>query len=302
MAQAKLFFRRFNTRIQINMKLPITNISVLLFVFFLAGCAELAKHTETIKPTAKLTDTRLANINFEQADLVFELAVENQNPIAIKLAGLDYDLKIENQSLMSGVTAQGLEIQPVSTSKVQLPVTLKFEDLRKLPGELWQKDRFNYQLDTKIVVDLPVIGNYAIPVSRQGELPVPKIPEISIQDIQIKNLSFMAAELVALVEIVNPNAFDLGFSDFNYQLNVNQQSWGQGSINKSNTVPEKGKATIEIPVKLNMTSMGQTVYQMLSGKQPLEYQLQGGLTLDTGIELLRNYKMPIDIQGKATLN
>lgn len=284
------------------MKRPIQNSLILFFIFFLTGCAELAKHAETIKPTAKLTDTRLANINFEQADLVFDLAVENQNPIAINLAGLNYDLKIENQSLISGVTAQGLEIKPASTSTVQLPVTLKFDDLKKLPGELWQKDRFAYQLDTKIVVDLPIIGNYAIPVSRQGELPVPKLPEIRVKGVQIKNLSFTEAELVAQVEVDNPNAFDLGFSDFNYQLNMNQQKWGQGSISENNSVPKKSKGTIDIPVKLNLVSMGQTVYKTLLNKQPLEYQLKGGMTLDTGIELLRNYKMPLDIKGEASLN
>jgi len=284
------------------MKYPIQQSLILFFIFFLAGCAELTRYTETIKPTAKLTDTRLANINFEQADLVFDLAVENQNPIAINLAGLNYDLKIENQSLISGVTAQGLEIKPVSTSAVQLPVTLKFDDLKKLPGELWQQDSFNYQLDTEIIVDLPVIGNYAIPVTKHGELPVPKLPDIKIKGVQIKNLSFKQAELVAQVEINNPNAFDLAFKDFDYQLNINQQQWGQGSIAQRSSIPQKGKGTIDIPVKLNMLSMGQTAYQALSKKQPLEYQLKGSISLDTGIELLRNYKMPLDIKGKASLN
>ena len=284
------------------MKHPIQQSLILFFILFLTGCAELAKHAETIKPTAKLTDTRLANINFEQAELVFDLAVENQNPVAINLAGLNYDFKIENQSLMSGVTAQGLEIKPASTSAVQLPVTLKFDDLRKLPDELRQQDSFSYQLDTRIIVDLPLVGHYAIPVTKHGELPVPKLPDIRLKDVQIKNLSLMAAELVALVEIVNPNAFELGFSDFNYQLNVNQQSWGQGSINKSKSIAENGKATIEIPLKLNMVNMGQAAYKMLANKQPLEYQLKGGINLDTGIELLRNYNMPIDIKGKAPLN
>jgi LEA14-like dessication related protein len=284
------------------MKHPIQPSLILFFIFFLAGCAELTKYTETIKPTAKLTDTRLANINFEQADLVFDLAVENQNPIAINLAGLNYDLKIENQSLISGVTAQGLEIKPVSTSAVQLPVTLKFDDLKKLPGELWQQDSFNYQLDTEIIVDLPVIGNYAIPVTKHGELPVPKLPDIKIKGVQIKNLSFSEAELVAQVEIVNPNAFDLAFNDFDYRLNINQQQWGQGSIAQRSSIPQKGKGTIDIPVKLNMLSMGQTAYQALSKKQPLEYQLKGSISLDTGIDLLRNYIMPLDIKGKASLN
>lgn len=284
------------------MKRSLQRSLVLFFIFFLSSCAELAKHAETIKPTARLTGTHLANINFEQADLVFDLAVENQNPVAINLAGLNYDLKIENQSLISGVTAQGLEIKPVSTSTVQLPVTLKFDDLRKLPDELWQKDRFVYQLDTKIVVDLPIIGNYAIPLSRSGELPVPKMPVIKVKGVKIKNLSLAAAEVVAQVEIDNPNAFDLAFSDFDYQLDINQQNWGQGSISQRSSIPQKAKGTIEIPVKLNIMSMGQTAYQLLSSKQPLEYQLKGAMTLDTGIELLRNYRMPLDIKGKASLN
>lgn len=284
------------------MKRSLQRSLVLFFIFFLSSCAELAKHAETIKPTARLTGTHLANINFEQADLVFDLAVENQNPVAINLAGLNYDLKIENQSLISGVTAQGLEIKPVSTSTVQLPVTLKFDDLRKLPDELWQKDRFVYQLDTKIVVDLPIIGNYAIPLSRSGELPVPKMPVVKVKGVKIKNLSLAAAEVVAQVEIYNPNAFDLAFSDFDYQLDINQQNWGQGSISQRSSIPQKAKGTIEIPVKLNIMSMGQTAYQLLSSKQPLEYQLKGAMTLDTGIELLRNYRMPLDIKGKASLN
>ena len=274
----------------------------MILAVLLHGCADLARHAETVKPTAKLTDTRLKNINFEQADLVFDLAVDNRNPVAIKLAGLHYDVKIENQSLLSGVTAQGVEIKPASTSTVQLPVSLKFDDLRKLPGELWQQDNFSYQLDSRFVVDLPIIGEYAIPVSKQGELPVPKMPKISIKDMQVRNIGLSSAELVAIVEVQNPNAFDLGFSDFSYNLNVNKQSWGQGSIKQGKTIPQKGKATIELPLKLDMMSMGTTVYQMLAGKLPLEYRLQGDMTLDSGIELLRNINVPLDIKGEASLH
>jgi LEA14-like dessication related protein len=284
------------------MNSPFRNIAILVLTVFIASCAELEKYADVIKPTAKLTDTRLTNIDFEKADLVFDLAVNNQNPVAINLAGLNYDLKIEGQSMISGVTARGLEIKPASTSTVQIPVTLRFDDLKKLPGEVWKNDRFGYQLDSEFVVDLPVIGHYAIPVTKQGELPVPKLPAITLKDLQVKNLSLTAAEVVARVEIDNPNDFDLGFSDFNYQLNINQQSWGQGKIDQSRNIPKKGKGTIDIPVRLNLMSMGQTAYQLLSKQQQLEYNLTGGLTLDTGIEMLRGYRMPLDINGKASLN
>jgi len=282
------------------MKHSINKLLLLFFTISLIGCAELAKHADTIKPTAKLTGTRLANITFDQVDLVFDLAVENKNPIALDLAGLDYDLKIENQSLVSGVTAKAVNLKANATSPVQLPVTLKFDDLKKLPGELWKKDRLAYDLQTKFNINLPVIGNYAIPVSKQGELPVPKTPGIKIKDVKIKNLSFTNAELVAQVEVSNPNDFDLGLSNLNYQLNVNQQNWGQGKINKSSNIPKKGKGIVEIPVKLNLLDAGKSAYNALVNKEPVKYQFSGNTELDTEIELLRNYNMPFDIKGTTS--
>ena len=283
------------------MKHSINNLLLLIFTMTLSGCAELAKHADTIKPTAKLTGTRLADINFEQVDLIFDMAVENKNPITLDLAGLDYDLKIENQSLVSGVTAKAIKLKANSTSPVQLPVTLKFDDLKKLPGELWSKDKLAYDLQTTFNINLPVIGNYAIPVSKQGEFPVPKAPAVKIKDVKIKSLSFKTAELVAQVEITNPNDFDLGLSNLNYQLNVDQQNWGQGKINQSSNIPKKAKGIIDIPVKLNLLSAGKSAYNALVNKTPVEYQLTGNVTLDSGLELLKGYDLPLDIKGTTSI-
>lgn len=283
------------------MKLPIQPLLLLLLALILSSCAELTKYTDTIKPTASLTGMHLANINFEQVDLIFDLAVENKNPVALDLAGMDYDLKIANQSLVSGVTAQAIKIKANTTSPVQLPITLRFADLKKLPGELWNKDNFAYQLDTIFNVNLPVIGNYAIPVSKQGELPVPKIPSITVKEVKVKQLNFTSADLVTQVEINNPNAFNLVMSNFNYQLNINQQTWGKGMVSEKNNVPQKGSTVIDIPVKLDLLTAGKSAYKLLLNKSPLEYQLTGNVTLDTGIELLRDYKLPLDVKGTAAL-
>jgi len=273
----------------------------LLFTASLISCAQLAKHTDTIKPTAKVTGARLVNINFEQVDLVFDLAVENKNPVSLKLAGLDYDLKIENQSLVSGTTAQAIKIKANSTSSVKIPITLKFDDLKKLPGELWNKDKITYQLLSKFNINLPLIGNYAIPVEKKGEFPVPKIPDIQIRDINVKNISFTSAELVARIEINNPNNFDIGVSNFNYQLNINQKNWGQGEISNNINIPKKGKGIVEVPLKLNIFSVGKSAYDLVVNKKQVEYQLKGNATINTALELLKTYDMPLDISGTTSL-
>jgi len=278
-----------------------TRLALLFFTLSLISCAELVKHADTIKPTANITGARLANITFEQVDLIFDLSVENKNPVSLKMAGLEYDLKIENQSLVSGTTAKGLKIKANSTSPVQLPVTLKFEDLKNLPGELLSKDKIAYQLQSKFNINLPVIGNYAIPVSKKGEVPVPKVPEISIRDINVKNVSFISAELVARIAVSNPNDFNIGVSNLNYQLNINQQNWGQGEIKNTINIPKKGKGIVEIPLKLNLLSAGKSAYDVVTNKKPVEYQLKGNATINTALELLKNYDMPIDISGTGAL-
>lgn len=282
------------------MKISIKHFIYLSLVVYLSGCAELAKHAETVKPTAQLTGARLANISFDQVDLVFDLEVENKNPIELDLAGLDYDFKIEDQSLVSGVTAKAIKLKANGTSPVELPVTLKFDDLKNLPGELWNKDKLAYDLQTTFNIMLPVIGNYAIPVSKQGELPVPKIPGIKLKGVKIKNLSFTSADLVAQVEVDNPNDFDMAVRNFNYQLNINQVQWGQGEISKSNNIPRKGKGVIDIPVKLNLLSIGSAASSLLKKGSSLEYQLKGNATLDTGLELLNGYNLPLDIKGTTS--
>ncbi len=274
----------------------------LALVLLITACANLDKHIKTIKPTAELLGTRLTNINFEKADLVFDIAVKNKNPFSFRLAGLEYDLKVAGQSLISGITGQGIKVRKSSTSRVALPVTLKFDDLRKLPGKLWKSDQFAYQLDTSININLPVIGKYSIPFSKKGELPIPRLPKVQLRNLKVKNLSLTSADLVAEIEVDNPNAFKLGLSNFNYRLNINQQAWGEGISSSSKSIPEKAKGTLSIPLKLNLLSMGKAAYQLIKGSQTFDYQLLGGVTLDTGLDYLRAYKMPLDIKGTAALN
>lgn len=285
-------------RYTVNLKQIILSALLLLA---LAGCAQLQKQAEVMKPTAKLTGARLAGINFDQAKLVFDLAVDNPNPVALELAGLDYNFKIENQSLVSGTSAKAMALKAGGTSSISLPVTLKFADLKKLPGEIWGKDRLAYQLDTTFNINLPVIGNYAIPVSKSGEIPVPRMPKVKLKDVKLKNLGFSGADIIARVEVDNPNAFQLGMSDFSYQLNINQQKWGAGAIKQKKTIAAKSRGIIEVPLSLDLLSMGSSAAKLLAGDKPLDYRLKGSMKVDTGIDLMKDVAVPLDIKGQVPL-
>ena len=123
-----------------------------------------------------------------------------------------------------------------------------------------------------------------------------------LKGVKIKNISFTSAELLAQVEVNNPNDFNIAVKNFDYQLNVNQKQWGQGKVTESTNIPKKGKGIINIPLKLNLLSMGSAATALLKKSAPLEYQLKGNATLDTGLELLKNVSLPIDINGTTSMN
>ena len=271
------------------------------FLFTISGCAQFKQKVETLKPTAEIEDTELVGISFDKADLAFNMRIDNPNPFTLKLSGLVYDVAIESHSLFSSAIDKGLKLRANGESHIKIPVTLKFDDLKKLPANLRDKDKISYQLKSTVVVNLPVIGNYDIHLVKRGEIPVPKLPAIKLKEVKIKSLSFTTAELVTMVEMRNPNSFPLVLNNFNYKLDINNQPWGEGGITQKQNVPGKGTGIIAIPVKLNLLRMGNSIYQLLNSKEMLAYRIRGDLNLDTGIALLKNYNMPLDIKGKVSL-
>jgi LEA14-like dessication related protein len=243
----------------------LKKLLIILLISVTASCASLEKQIDMIKPTAEVLAARIIDLNFEQVELEFDVAVTNENPFSFKIAGVDYDLQIAGNSLVSGITGKGIKINKSATSKVALPVTLKFDDLKNLPGKIWEGDEFVYQFLANINVDLPVIGVYSVPYEKKGELPVSKMPEVKLNNIDIKKMGLTSAGLVAQVAIDNPNNFSLDLSDFNYQLNINGKNWGEGKSSISSSIPKKGKGTIDIPLELNFLSMGKSVYNLING-------------------------------------
>ena len=183
---------------------------------------------------------------------------------------------------------------------MEVPVTLKFDDLKKLPGELWKKDEVAYQFNTTITLNLPVIGNYDIRLENKGEIPLPKVPDVKLRAVKLNKLNLTSAEILTTIEINNPNAFSLGLSNIDYMLDINNKTWGQGSIAQSQNIPKRGTGVIAIPVELNLLNMGRAVYQLLADKETVDYRLSGGMEVDTGIALIKKLKMPLDLKGKAS--
>lgn len=59
------------------------------------------------------------------------------------------------------------------TTMVDVPVKVPYSILMSLAKDIGADWDIDYQLDLGLVIDLPVIGNFTIPLSQKGEVKLP---------------------------------------------------------------------------------------------------------------------------------
>jgi LEA14-like dessication related protein len=261
----------------------------------------LLQQTSLKNPTVSVLNTEITGLSFSQIDLQFDFNVHNPNSIAVKLQGMDYQLRVNENSFLSGDQVQGIDINANSDNKVTLPLTLKFVDLYQTVSSLLSQDTSVYQLNCGLTFDVPVLGTVRIPVAKAGSLPLLKLPHVRLEGIRLNNLNLLGANLEIKLNIENTNGFALLLNQLNYNLNVNGVNWVQGQAPAGFTLDEKGNRIVSIPLALNFTQIGSSVYQLLSGNQDITYRLSGDANLTVPKSIIQTSSFVFDQNGQVKL-
>ena len=254
---------------------------ILLFGFVLvalSGCAELLnllQMSSIKKPTAAITDTKINGLSFSKIDLLFDVKIDNPNNVAVDLAGLDYDLKINNKGLVSGDQKEPLSITAMGNSNVQIPLSINYNDLYQAIKSISEQDKSEYAFSAGLSFNLPVLGNVRVPISASGSIPLLKLPKIKLNKIALQSYSWSSASLELDMEISNPAGIGLILDKLNYGLNIAGNSWVDGIITEKISLEPNGEKTVKVPFKLNFVEMGRSLYDIVVGDAELNYTFNG---------------------------
>lgn len=277
--------------------LPVTFL-VLIF----AGCAGLKDLTKVQQPKVSLADVRIAGLSFDAIDLLFDIEVENPNVVGVTMAGFDYNFFLNQQSFVKGNQPKRQNIAGNGSSTVEFPLTLRFSDLYSTYNSLKNDDSTSYQIDLGFQFDLPVLGVVRVPVSRQGAVPLLKLPRVALGGIKVNKMGLTAAELLVNVEVDNPNAFSMLLNRLNYSVELSGSQVASGVTDRDMRIGEKGSSTLSIPISLSFLDAGQSLYSLLTKQGKLDYRLIGDVDLSTSVPMLGQVTLPFDRSGEVTLN
>ncbi|MBD5770094.1 NDR1/HIN1-like protein [Marinomonas colpomeniae] len=278
----------------------ILRIGFIALIVFLTGCSTFKNTLDASKPNASVTSVSIGDISMETVTLLVGIEVYNPNSFALKAAGFDLDLLIDNSTVASiGQPDASLTLPAKGSNRVQLPVTLTFDEILSSMRGLGDKTEVDYGVQGKVAVNLPVLGSIDMPVEYSGVLPIPKQPEVTFKNLNVDSIGFSGVKLSVDLEVMNPNVFDINLNDVTYQLDVESKSLGGGNI-KTINLPQGEFRVISIPLSIGVSDMGTSLYRLLIGSEPVSVDVSIEAEVDTNIDGWKS--VPVTYEMKQELN
>ncbi|MFC1502380.1 LEA type 2 family protein [bacterium] len=241
---------------------------IALLVLFV-GCAALQELIQ--KPSLKYEKMTAKDVSLFQSTLLFHFTLTNPNPIGAKIRNIVYNIKFNDKEFAKGNLDKGVYLAARGSSDLELPVTVTYLDLFGTVADFLTSDQVRYDLSGSVG-----IGPFDLPYHTEGEIPIPKLPKISLQDVRISKLSLTGATMKVSLGLENNNAFAVNIDQIQYRIKLAGIPFAEGIAETISNLNENGHSALEIPLTISFVKMGQSTYNLLT-KSASDYELSGDM-------------------------
>ncbi|MEQ9310291.1 MAG: LEA type 2 family protein [Balneolaceae bacterium] len=121
-----------------------------------------------------------------------------------------------------------------------------------------------------------------------------KKPTISVDDFRITEISLRDIELTFDLELINPNPIALSLASYDYDLQIEQNSFVKGNQSLTTKIEANGSIIISIPVKFTFDELYNTISN-ISSKKEGGYAFVGNIGVN--VPVLGLVEVPIEKEG-----
>lgn len=271
-------------------------------LFILISCNTLRDLSNIQKPSVQYSSMSIEDMSFTDATLLFDFEVDNPNSFGISADQYQYEFFINGSEFVTGVQTENLRIESKSKSIIQVPVKLTFSEVFDTIGSIARQDSISYKISSEVQFDIAGVRQQRVPVSAEGQLPIPKMPKVELSNFNVNQLSLSGAEMVASFRVQNPNPFGISFTDASYNLVVKENEWLNTTLERDINLSGSESELISIPIRLNSSQMGSVLFDMLRGEKEFPYELTGSARISAEIPGFNGFEiLPFNISGTYRL-
>ena len=242
------------------------------------------------KPGVSLTSARISDLRADGVSLEFDVDVSNPYTVALPLSNIRYGLNVGDtagEPLFKGNLASQGAIPAGGKKSFKVPVDVGFAQLLTAVSSIKPGQVVPYKTDLGFSVKIPnTEESLELPVKHEGLFPVPAPPDVSLGDVQWKQLSLDRASGEVRLKVKNLNEFAASLSDMNYGLKLNGVKVLNGALDRKLDFGAGTEQEVVIPIDLKPLDFGFAAFNMLSGGKA-DYSLDGNVKVDTPFGALK---------------
>lgn len=266
--------------------------SVVALALPLGGCEEIDPYL----PKARFDRLDVKSVTFEAVEADFVFAVDNPNPVDIKLARFDYALAFEEVEFLTGDDPDGLELVGDGATELALPVGFTFEGLYELVQATRGEDVIDFALAGSFGFDTPA-GIVDLPYDADGDFPALRTPSFQPAALRVEDLDFTGATLELDLDVDNDHGSNLVFQQFDYALDLEGSRVASGLVAELGEVSGATEGTLTLPFDVSFADAGAGIYEALSGGDPVDVGLSAATEVDTPFGVL-----PLSVDESGTVS
>ncbi|MGZ7041337.1 MAG: LEA type 2 family protein [Thermoanaerobaculia bacterium] len=147
-------------------------LSLAMVTLSLSGCSQLGQAINIQNPTYSLRNLQphigiALPLSASTIDFDFDLGVDNPNAVALRLAGINFDMLVNGNRLLTSQSNQGVNIPARGYGSIHLRSRVTYDDIRSIfqqVTDMIQGNRANYEVRGTAFFDTPA-GPMNFPVT-----------------------------------------------------------------------------------------------------------------------------------------
>ena len=256
---------------------PRARIYFALFAALLAGCQSMQDIIGGVpKPTAHVIGASIRGLTLEKIVLLFDVEIENPYAASLPLIDLGYSLTSGGAKFLEGTVTPTGSIPARGKQVIQLPATVPFSSMFAALKGVKPGAIVPYIADFRIGVDAPVLGRLDVPFSKNGELPVPAVPQVELSSLAIGKLTLDQMKATAKLKVKNTNQFPLDLTKLGVSFALGGQEVGSSRLSNSVNLPAGEATTLDVPLSFSPRAVGAGLVNLLRGNQ-IAYKVSGSI-------------------------
>lgn len=253
-----------------------------LALLLLAGCRSLPPGIT--EPQAEITALRLSKLSFDAVVVTLEVELANPHKVALPLDDLRYELRSGPSPIVRGSVPLEGTIPARSVRSLKVPVEASFLDVLGAVTTATPGGVLPYAADIVVSGSGPDTEALELPATRDGEIPVPVLPEVSVKAVEMGEPTLFGTQGRVTLQVVNRNAFPIDLSKLAYTLSLGGVSVATGRLARATRFEPGVSKELTFDFGMSLLNMGRAAYGVAgsaSGAGAGEYGLDAEIAMKT---------------------